>query len=57
MQRIFTEQLDDATEILDEAGIEYDFDSGDRLMLDDESSDFEDACNVLDQNGIQYEII
>lgn len=48
MQRIFIEQLDDATEILDEAGIEYDFDSGDRLMLDDESSDFEDACNALD---------
>ena len=63
MQRIYienTNDIDDATDLLDESGIEYDFDSGNRMMLDDslpDRDDFADACRILDLNGIPYQII
>lgn len=63
MQRIYienTDDLDDATDLLDESGIRYDFDSGNRMMLDDDlpnQDDFADACRILDLNGIPYQII
>ena len=41
--------------LLDEAGIDYEWDSGDRLMVDDAFS--EDIEDILKSNDIDFDII
>jgi len=43
------EDLELAEDILDEAGAWYDFDSGDRMMIN------QDGINVLDEADIDYD--
>lgn len=49
------DMLDDACEALDEAGVPYDMDGGDRLMIDQDYLD--EALGTLDGAGIDYEEI
>lgn len=44
--------LDEACEVLDDAFIGYDIDSGDRILLDQD--DLDEACEALDDAGIEY---
>ncbi len=50
---IFSDSDDEtkAVEVLDEAGEDYDWDSGDRMMISDS------GINALDNNEIDYNII
>ena len=41
--------------LLDEAGIDYEWDSGDRLMVDDAFS--EDIGDILKTNDIDFDLI
>ena len=57
MERILLDENADINEIeeaLDEAGIDYDWDSGDRLMIS--SYDLEDVTAILDELT-DYDII
>lgn len=50
-----TEQRARVEELLDEAGIDYDWDSGDRLMVDDVICGEVEA--IFDDNSIDYDCI
>ena len=49
------EERQRATDLLDGAGIDADFDGGDRIMVEDE--DTEDAIAILDNTEIDYDEI
>ena len=42
-------------QLLDDAGIDYDWDDGDRLMVDDDFC--EDAEAIFDENDVDYDCI
>lgn len=49
------ETLEALNEALEEAGVDYDFDSGDRYMIDDDyAQEFENVCDEL---GVDYDEI
>ena len=47
--------MDEAIELLDDNGFDYDFDAGDRIMV--AAEDLEAIEDLLDETGIDYEII
>lgn len=52
---VHEEYLDDACWALDDAGIPYDMDGGNRIMVD--ACDLDDAAEALEDAGIDYEEI
>lgn len=55
MVRFYTPDLDEACDVLDHHNIDYDLDSGDRIMVDD--SLYHDAIDAFDDYDIDYEEI
>lgn len=53
--RILVGDIDEAAELLDDNGFDYDFDTAGRIMVATE--DLDDIEDLLDAAGIDYEII
>ena len=53
MVRFYTPDLDEACDALDLYDIDYDLDSGDRIMIDD--SLYRDAIDAYEEYDIEYE--
>lgn len=51
--RFYTPDLDEACDALDLYDIDYDLDSGDRIMVDD--SLYRDAIDTFEEYDIEYE--
>ncbi len=54
MERIIINETEDIEEVeatLDEAGCDYDYDSGDRMIIGN------DGLKALDEAGIDYDIV
>lgn len=49
------DQREDAEQVLDECGIDFDYDSGNRLMISD--YDMDEACEVLSDADIDFDVI
>ena len=55
MTRFICDDLDYATQVLDDNDIPFDLDSGDRIMVDDNYVD--EAIQAMDENDVDYEEI
>lgn len=55
MKRITVSDMDAACNILDEALVSYDFDSANRILVDD--ADFEEIETLFDTECIVYQIM
>lgn len=53
--RILVEDIDEAAELLDDNGFDYDFDTAGRIMVATE--DLDDIEDLMDDAGVDYEII
>ena len=53
--RILVDEIDEAAELLDNNGFDYDFDTAGRIMVATE--DLDDIVDLLDEAGIDFEII
>jgi len=53
MERIYCQDLDEACKALEDALIDFDLDSGNRIM----TNDLEAVTSVLDELGIDYDVI
>lgn len=55
MFRFYVNNTKEATKILDENNISYDFDSGDRIMIEDDYAN--EATTAWNEAGIDYDEI
>ena len=53
--RILVDDINEAVDLLDDNGFDYDFDTAGRIMV--ASEDLDDIEDLLDDAGIDYEII
>ena len=53
--RILVDDINEAVDLLDDNGFDYDFDTAGRIMV--ASEDLDDIEDLLDNAGIDYEII